>query len=115
MNTTTKNVLKVLAIFYDATGLLQPIIINLKIIFQKLFKLKLSWGEVIPEDLKGQWLKVLYLLEEVGEIELPRKMLLQDPLDRLEVAELHGFSDASFQNYGACIYVSFVSQSGKIS
>ena len=52
-------------------------------------------------------------LEEVGEIELPRKMLVQDPLDPLELVELHGFSNASFQNYGACIYVRSVSDSGK--
>ena len=42
-------------------------------------------------------------------------MLLQDPLDPLELVELHGFSDASFQNYGAFIFVRSVSQSGKIS
>ena len=54
-------------------------------------------------------------LEEVGEIELPQKMLLQDPLDPLELVELHGFSDSSFQNCGACIYVRSVSQSGKMS
>ena len=57
----------------------------------------------------------MYFLEEVGEIELPRKMLLQDPLDPLELVELHDFNDASFQNYGACISVRSVSQSGKIS
>ena len=33
----------------------------------------------------------------------------------MELVELHGFSDASFQNYGACISVRSVSQSGKIS
>ena len=115
LNATKGNVLKVLVMLYDPAGFSQPIIINLKIFFQKLCKLKLSWNEDIPEDLKGEWLEVLYFLEEVGEIELPRKMLLQDLLDTLELVELHGFSDASFQNYGTCIYVRSVSQSGEIS
>ena len=52
-------------------------------------------------------------LQEVGETELLRKMLVQDPLDPLELVELHGFSNASFQNYGACIYVRSVSDSGE--
>ena len=33
----------------------------------------------------------------------------------MELVELHGFSDASFQNYGTCICVRSVSQSGKMS
>ena len=87
----------------------------MKIIFQKLCKLKLSWDEDISEDLRREWLEVWHCLEEVGEIYLRWKMLLQDPLDPLELVELHGFSDASFQNYGACIYVRSASRSGKIS
>ena len=115
LNATKRNVFKVLAMFYDPIGFLQPIIINLKIIFQKLCKLKLSWDEDISKDLRREWLEILHCLEEVGEIYLRWKMLLQDPLDPLELVELHGFSDASFQNYGACIYVRSVSRSGKIS
>ena len=58
LSATKRNVLNVLAMFYDPIGFLQPIIINLKIIFQKLCKLKLSWDEYIPEDLKEEWLEV---------------------------------------------------------
>ena len=76
LNATKRNFLKVLAMFYDPIGFLQPIIINLKIVFQKLCKLKLSWDEDIPEDLKGKSLEFLYFSEEVGQIELPWKMLL---------------------------------------
>lgn len=46
------------------------------------------------------------ILKEVGEIELPRKMLVS--LEPLELVKLHGFSDASFQNYGAFSYVKSV-------
>ena len=36
LNATKRNVLKVLAMFYNPVGFLQPVIINLKIISEKL-------------------------------------------------------------------------------
>ena len=74
LNTTKRNVLKILTMFCDPIGFLQPIIINLKITFQKLCKLELSWDEDIPEDL--EWLEVLYFLEEVGERTSPECRIL---------------------------------------
>ena len=110
LNVTKRNILKILAIFYDPIRFLQLVIIDMKIIFQKFCQLKLSWDEDISEELNREWLEVLYFLEEVREIELLRKMLVQDPLHPLELVELHGFRDASFQTYGACIYVRPLSQ-----
>ena len=50
---TKRNVLKVLAMFFDPLGVLQPIIVNFKIIFQNICKLKLQWDETLtPELLK---------------------------------------------------------------
>ena len=46
---------------------------------------------------------------------LERKIVNQNSDDPIEKIDLHGFSDASFQNYGACIYLRSVSKSGKIS
>ena len=114
LNATKRNILKILAMFYDPIGFLQPLIINLKITFQKVCKLKIDWDEEIPLDLKNEWLLTLNCLETLGEIRIPRKMIEQDPKDPLKTIELHGFSDASFQNYGACIYIRTVSESNKI-
>ena len=36
LDITKRNVLKILAMFYDPIGLLQPILINLKILFQEI-------------------------------------------------------------------------------
>ena len=40
---------------------------------------------------------------------------LKDDADQLEKLELHGFSDASRQNYGVCIYLKLIFKSGKTS
>ena len=49
---TKRNVLKILAMFYDPIGVLQPIMINLKILFQKLCKAKVDWDGDIPNEIK---------------------------------------------------------------
>ena len=57
----------------------------------------------------------MYFLEEMGEIELLRKMLVQDFLDSLKLVELHSSGDASFENWGTSNYVRPFSLLGKIS
>ena len=50
---TKGNVLKFLAMFIDHLGVLQPIILNFKIIFQNICNLKLQWDKPLtPELLK---------------------------------------------------------------
>ena len=42
---TKRNILKILSMFYDPTGILQPVIINLKITFQNICKQKILWDD----------------------------------------------------------------------
>ena len=42
---TKRNVLKILAIFYDPIGVLQPIMITFKILFQQICRTKIQWDE----------------------------------------------------------------------
>ena len=46
-----RNILKILSMFFDPIGILQPLVINLKILFQKVGKEKFDWNEVISEEL----------------------------------------------------------------
>ena len=49
-------------------------------------------------------------LQDMQKISIARNILLQMDC-QLEI-ELHGFSDASLQRYGACVYIRAVSKSG---
>ena len=72
LHATKRNVLKVLAMFYEPIGVLQLFLINLKSFFQQ------------------------------------QKMTNQNPDNPLEHIELQGFSDASLQNYGTCVYLHLI-------
>ena len=96
--------------FYDLIGLLQPIHINLKRLFQEICKQKLSWDELLPDDLRNEFEKIIFSLQDMEKISIDRNILLQT-VCQLEI-ELHGFSDASLQSYGACVYIRAVSKPG---
>ena len=96
--------------FHDPIGLLQPILINLKRLFQEICKQKLSWDELLPDDFRNEFEKIMLSLQDMEKISIDRNILLQTDC-QLEI-ELHGFSDASLQSYGACVYIRAVSKSG---
>ena len=110
---TKRNILKILSMFYDPTGILQPVIINLKIIFQNICKQKILWDDELPIDIANDWANIINSLNDIQEIKIPRKIIFQDNV--IKSIELHGFSDASFQGYGVCIYLRTLYESGDIS
>ena len=69
-----RNVLKVLAMIFDLLGDLQPIIVNFKIIFQDICKLKLQWDKPVTPGLLKDWQET-NTLSVIECIEFPRKML----------------------------------------
>ena len=48
---TKRNVLKILSSFYDPMGLIQPIIIGLKILMQNICKENLGWDIMLSQKL----------------------------------------------------------------
>ena len=91
-------------------GLISPIIVEGKVIFQKTTMLKLSWDDAIPAELVQQWRSWLEKLQLLAHIRVPRcikPLMYNDSL-----LELHSFSDASEYSYGCCIYLRCISKSG---
>lgn len=56
--------------------------------------------------------KAINSLTHIQEVEIPRKKFRSNAA---KLIEMHGFSGATLQGYGACIYLLTVYESGDIS
>ena len=112
---TKRNVLKIIAGFYDLIGFIQPIIVSLKILFQEICSVNISWDEKLNETLTSKWLESTNIMSQVKEVIVPRCYHFNRLEDPIATIELHGFSGSSILAYGGCIYLKFGTSTGKIS
>lgn len=97
---TKRIILSSISKTFDPLGLVGPCIIKAKLIMQKLWKLNLSWDESVPNDIHTEWLKFQNTFVCINKFNIPRQVV--SPTAR-EI-QIHGYSDASEQAYGACVY-----------
>ncbi|XP_076045785.1 uncharacterized protein LOC143028028 [Oratosquilla oratoria] len=110
-NVTRRVMLSQLASTYDPLGLVLPIIVPAKILFQEATRLKMSWDENIPISLCQKWLKWIASLYEISRLRFPRCVL---PKWNGCTSELHNFCDASKVALGACTYIRTIDQDEKV-
>ena len=70
LSLTKRNLLRVLAAYYDPLWMLQHII-KMKIMFQQICKLNLRWDSVLPNNLKQTFFCLQSFLKENEQIEVP--------------------------------------------
>lgn len=87
--------------FFDPLGLVSPAVILAKILMQKLWLERLSWDESVPHSIHTEWIKFRDEIPFLKYLDISRHVVCNNP----KFIELHCFSDASEQAYGACIYV----------
>ncbi|GFX13763.1 integrase catalytic domain-containing protein [Trichonephila clavipes] len=97
---TKTDVLSTIAKIFDPVGLMAPVISKAKIFLQRLWRSKLEWNDLLPAEEYRAWQQFLVSLENINNIEIPRRILVAFP----EVTEIHGFADASERCYGAAVY-----------
>ncbi|GFV65786.1 uncharacterized protein TNCV_651091 [Trichonephila clavipes] len=97
---TKRDVLSTIAKIFDPVGLMAPVISKAKIFLQRLRRSKLEWNDLLPAEEYREWQQFLVSLENINNIEIPRRILVAFP----EVIEIHGFADASERCYGAAVY-----------
>lgn len=100
-NVSKRSVLSTIGQIFDPLGLINPCILQAKLIMQDLWASKLSWDERLPSEKEDKWLAFLKSLPMLNEIIIPRCVLCKSP----KLIEIHSFSDASLQAYSACIYL----------
>lgn len=98
---TKRKILSIISQVYDPLGLLAPNIIITKILIQQLWLRKIDWDEPVPSDLACSFIKLITSLQHLSEINIPRHVTTQ----YIQHLELHIFTDASQDAYGACAYL----------
>ena len=107
---TKTTVLSENASLYDPTGWIGPVILKGKLFLKKLWIQKLGWKEELPAELKEEWNDFRKELHLLNEIKIKRQCVITNAVR----IELHGFSDASIEAYGCCIYILSEDDSGNI-
>ena len=86
-------------------GLIQPIIIGLKVLMQNICKQKLDWEEMLSQTLGSK----------LRSTETHHRFEIGNSTNPVIKRELHSFCNANLKGYGACIYVKTIYKSRKIS
>ena len=101
---TRRGILSTLSSLFDPLGFVSPIILNPKILLQNLCKQGLSWDDDISDTEAVQWQAWLQTLTQLQKFTVSRCYKPAD-FGRIISYELHHFSDASANAYGACSYL----------
>ena len=101
---TKRVVLSFVSRLFDPLDFLVPFVMVVKCLFQELWRLGVSWDEVIPVDIHERFTQWLDDLGCLRTWVIPRSYT-GVPWRDIEVLQLHAFGDASQSAYGVCVYL----------
>ena len=99
---TKRHILSVIASIYDPLGLISPVAVSVKILFQELCAEVVDWDSEVEDKKRKRWFDWVKGLETVGQIAVPR--CVYGNVSDKSKCSLHGFADASMKAYCAVIY-----------
>ena len=108
---TKRGILSTLASVFDPHGLVSPVAVSAKILFQELCVENLGWDDPLPADKYERWRAWIQDLQETNIISVPR-CIIDESKGEILSTELHGFADASKAAYCAMIFIVFKTTTG---
>lgn len=99
---------------YDPLGFAAPFILNAKLILQDLCRNKYGWDDKIPDEYLQRWQAWLLELPKLEQLKIERCFKSPD-LGEIASCQLHHFSDASQQAYGAVTYLRITDHDGNVN
>ena len=102
---TISLILNTASIFYDPLGLIAPVILPFKMMFQKLCKAGKDWDELVDAELNHQWLATLSDLRQAGRVSFKRFCAGGLNGDKVKSVQLHCFADAPEKAYEAVVHM----------
>ena len=107
---TKRIFLSLLSKIFDPLGFISPFIINAKIIMQEIWLKSVDWDDDLEPKMEIKMREWIKDCEALKQIKVPR-CLITDSDDKIQV---HVFSDASIEAYGAVAYVRNENKDGHI-
>ena len=105
---TKREVLQGISKIFDPLGFIAPVVIQAKLLMLKLWQLKVTWDELLNDDIQAQWRDIATNLKEATQFTVSRcyfNAYMTDPV-------IHCFADASQLAYGAIV---FLTQDNQVS
>ena len=106
---TKRDLLSSTAKIYDPMGLISPVVLMMKVLFQETCKAELDWDMPLPLELSTRWEVWRANVSSCQEITIPRCVIPENK-ELIQSIELHGFGDSSKYAYGAVVYLRVVSE-----
>lgn len=107
---TKRGILGILMRIFDPLGLLNHVLIFLKVLLQKVWRSGSTWDEQITDSrLLVEWRKWLSILPSIEKIRIHRWYF--EGKSATEV-DLHIFADASDEAYAVAVYLRFQTENG---
>ena len=104
--------LSLLASLFDPLGIISPVTVSMKALFQEICSNKFDWDKPLTGETKGKWDKWIKDLSETKEIQIDQCLYDVEGED-VEKCYLHGFGDASKKAYCATVYFVYLGTDGK--
>ncbi|XP_068200638.1 uncharacterized protein [Palaemon carinicauda] len=112
---TGRGILSTVCSLYDPLGFVAPFLLPAKRILCEVCQdSSLGWDDVIPEKYLKPWRRWLDDLPILSNLKIPRCVKPKE-FGTVTSTQLHMFSDASNEGYGAAAYIRLSDNSGRIS
>ena len=108
---TKRNVLSALASMFDPLGIISPVIVYMKMLFQELCRDSIGWNDELKAELKKKWSDWIVDLSRINGIAISR-CIYDSPKQEEMGCYLHGFGDASDKAYCAVVYFVYRTRDG---
>ena len=107
-----RHMLSCVSSMYDPLGLIGPVVLQGKTLFQEATRLRLTWDDPVPPSLLTKWVTWQESLQGLDKLKFDRCVVPPDFIDG--VYEIHHFCDASLTGYGACSYLRIINHNGLV-
>jgi hypothetical protein len=104
LNATKRSILSESAKIFDPLGLIAPITMKAKLIFQRLWLQNQAWDDPIPNNINNEWQQWQADVEEIKNLSSNRYFFDKSKGNPIR-CDLFAFGDASNNAYATAIYI----------